>query len=381
MLICDAGTSYMSEMIFFNQRYLTDAKVQQRLQECAPHHDWCAMSSTVTFYPRTSGMYCRHGHNTLPFKTQICDALYARMPIDFTMSESFSDVCDQRCLDLWARFQHQPWIIAWSGGIDSTLIVCSIMRNLGPAQRKNIRIACNEASVYEYPWFFENVIRPNFDTVDASIQFDPMSIGQSLVFNGEPADQLFPGAVLMPMIHSGVDINTDMFKHPTQILNYLERGADRRFAQWFYQCTVDNIKSVDLDLTSYFDFFWWVSFNFNWTGLLLRSVRNRWMDIGSIEPYRQQFINWYNCQSYQAWAINNRQQLISHSVGDYKKPFKDYIYEFTRDHYYHRFKLKTTSTSIASTKASWIAILDDWTLLTADQMDQVLDLLPDHVEK
>ena len=202
-----------------------------------------------------------------------------------------------------------------------------------------------------------------------------------MIINGEPCDELFPGAVLLPMIHQGIDLNTSMFKHPQGIIDYLEQGADKKFSQWFYEQTTTNIKSTDLDLNSYFDFFWWVAFNFNWVGVLLRSIRNRWSQSGSAITFRDQFFHWFNSDAYQTWALNNRRQLVSYTVGDYKKVCKDYIYDFTKDPYYHRFKIKTTSTSVNFVDHPWVAILDDWTLLTQDQMGTVLDLLPEHVEQ
>ena len=80
-------------------------------------------------------------------------------------TETFEQVTDQRCIDLHRTHWHKPWVVMWSGGIDSTLMLTSILRNISPGDFKNIQVWCNSASVYENPKFFMDHIQPNFEVV------------------------------------------------------------------------------------------------------------------------------------------------------------------------------------------------------------------------
>jgi hypothetical protein len=82
-----------------------------------------------------------------------------------SFDQSFDQVSDQRCLDLRASHWHKPWVVLYSGGVDSMVILISILRTLPPSDFKNIKIWCNNGSIYENPRFFNDYIKPNFECI------------------------------------------------------------------------------------------------------------------------------------------------------------------------------------------------------------------------
>lgn len=370
----------MSNLIFINQAYLKHSAIISRLRECAPQHNWDAMLDTLKVFPRTRNMYCRGGVNVFPFRTDICDVLHARMPDSTNFREqSFAEITDQRCQELCISHGHKPWIIEWSGGIDSTVIITSFMRNLSAAQRQNITVACNAASVYEYPWFYENVIKPNFAITNTTITQDPQRVTNYFVITGEMGDQIYPGGIWPIVLQGGFDVNQNMFSSPDDLIAQLTKWANAKFAHWFYEQTITNIRSVDLPLRNYYDFYWWVSFNFIWTGIMLRGLRGAWAPNVSVKHFLDTVINWYDYPEYQVWSLSCPGPL-THTLGGYKHSSKEYIYSYTNDLYYLKFKVKVFSTSTHMDKTSWIGMTNDLKLLTLDDLPEILDLLPGLVQ-
>ena len=59
--------------------------------------------------------------------------------------------------------------VMWSGGIDSTLIIVALIKNLSPTELKNITICCNNYSIIENPIFYKNYINNKFSTISSSV--------------------------------------------------------------------------------------------------------------------------------------------------------------------------------------------------------------------
>jgi len=325
-------------------------------------------------------MYCRSTVNVLPFESTICDMLGTRMPdLHNPAVTDFNAITDQRCLDIWTRVGHRPWTVAWSGGIDSTAIVVSLLRNLRRDQLDQISIACNTASIYEYAWFYHHYIRPNFRTVPAYSILEPETVQGCVVINGNPADQMFPSGGILAMIQSGIDVDQNMFTYPDALIRYVADRTTDRAAKWLYDRVVASIRAQDLDLHTYSDMFWWAQFNFNWTGMLIKLAKKPWLDQGNLRPYLDTVVNWFDTPDYQRWAWQCRGRNIARHLGAYKQSIKDYIFDYTQDQYYWKFKTKTGSSSIRLPAGAGACVLSDWTVLSDQDIPKILDLLPAHL--
>merc|ERR1719361_2100516 len=115
--------------------------------------------------------------------------------------------------------------VLWSGGIDTTSLVCAFIRISGGSHvDKRIIIRYAERSIKEYPWFFDNVIQKHFPRVQVIMgHVRDVINGKNYVVTGDPADMLF-GTFLM----------AQAFKGP------FVRNADGR--------TVENVMSYKLEV-------------------------------------------------------------------------------------------------------------------------------------
>lgn len=348
-------------------------------------HDWQALKDHRKFDPGTPSLYCRAGLDNMPFRNNILDRLDMAPPYyDPNFTQTFSQVTDSRCFDLWQTRFDRPWVIYWSGGIDSTVVVSSILKNLPKSMRENISIACNRGSIAEYPWFYFEYIEPNFQVIDSSISVD--SQDQSCYsINGDPADQLFAGSISQSMLlDDSTMMNKNLMSDPDSLLSYIEKLTSKRFSHWYYERIVENIQSINVPVITYHDFFWWTFFNHSWISTKMRVLHlSSWGKLGNANPCFDRFINWFDTEDYQKWSMvsNIHDKKYGKDLGAYKQAAKDYIYSINKDAYYQKFKTKTSSGSHYTDVQPWICMLDDLSLLTLDDIDLVLELLPDHINR
>jgi len=335
-------------------------------------------------------IYNRIGLNTLPFKTDIVDQLNTVAPAyNPNFTDTFSNVTDQRFHELWQTRQDLPWLLFWSGGIDSTVMLASVIKNTTPEDRQRITVACNNTSIAEHPQFFKNYIKPNFQLVNSSnIKLSSQVLSQYHVLDGGAGDPLYCGRFHhLDYVQPGL-LDQNCYTNPDPLINLLAQTADndQEFGRWFYEATIKNIRSTNIPVETYRDFFWWTYFNFAWTGIKLRGAQHLVDSTpGTFCQFLSNYVQWFESDGYQQWSMNNNQAGVKYgtTLGEYKLVAKKYIYDLDHNEYYLKFKQKTDSLSISTssltTPDTWLCMLDDYTKLNLQSdRDQINELLPAH---
>lgn len=375
----------MTAIAYINHRQLTSRSCWPILSQY-PQHRWQEFFKLHKFNEGIDSNYVRLGKNTLPFK----NTHSRRAPVyNANFTQTFADVTDARFQQLRTSHWDKPWLVMWSGGVDSTVILTSILKNTTVEDRTNIHVACNRISVYEYPEFYHRHILPNFRIIDSSaISIDSNLLEQYYIIDGEPADQLFVAGTAQNILFSDPDILTnDVRSNPDQLLSILAKIVDQSFAQWFYEIIMENINSTNIPVETYYDFFWWCAFNLIWDSIHLRSLATQTdTSTDSVQLYLNNFKHWYSTDEYQHWSMTNNvySKCDLSRISGNKQPAKEYIYEYTNDPYYYMFKLKLYSTGHQRNQyiAPWFCLLDDHTRLYLDRdLEQILQLLPSHINE
>jgi hypothetical protein len=374
----------MTNIIYIDQRQLEDRRMPH--MSSFSNYNWDRFLKVKEVNQHANSLYWRKGINNFPFKNTIVDKWGFGMPdYDLTFNLDFASITNQRACDLAKTKNDKPWLILYSGGIDSTTIVVALLKNLSKNDLTNITIACNQLSIAENPRFFYDYIEPNFTTIDSTnLIFGSELLKKYYIFDGEPADQLY-GLGVRTLAEDGGKIATKDFRQdPDELLKIFGRQMDKETAIWYYESIRANIESTDVPLSSYYDFVWWMNFNFMWPSIVLRSMHifQTRSNSSSTKEYLDNFIPWYNTQDYQLWAMNNHLGVrYGITMAQRKLASKKYIYEFNQDEYYFNFKLKTTSIGREFTrKDPWFALTNNDERLYLDtDLDLILELLPDHI--
>jgi hypothetical protein len=378
----------MSKIILAN-RYELDHPILWNVYNQYPQHDWQSFINVSKYNNWSEGNLPRAGLNNFPFKNEISKLPGFGMPeYNPQFSMSFDQVTDLRFHQLQKDYSDKTWLVQWSGGVDSTLIVASILKNLSPNNYDQIVIACNRQSVYENPLFFYNYIEPNFKLIDSSnLKYDYNLFNDYLVITGEPGDELcMPEQPSNLLFFQEFDNHKrDFRKDPDRLLSYISSFSGMQTAKWFYERVIENIDSVNIPMETYYDFFWWAGFNYYWIDNMHIMSTNQEIERSatSLNLIFNKLAHWYNTTEYQQWAMVTR-RAGSHygsDLGGYKLALKEYIYSVDHNEYYLKFKTKSISSTRHVIPRTWFCILDDLTRLSLDKdLDQILELLPDFIQ-
>ncbi len=286
----------------------------------------------------------RTGTIRFPFRT----ASLFPMPEFRPQPKTYREICDERARELLSRAEKLDVTLYafWSGGIDSTLVVASLLKNATPEQRENIVVLLSEDSIAEYPLFYEKFIRGNLRRESSSIF--PYLLGSKHLFvNGEHNDQLFGSDIVAQFIarcgaeHIHKPFNPDLFTS-----FYGEKLSDMETAR-FYVGMFERLKAAaPMPLESNYDMFWWINFAVKWQTVYTRTLaytarRNR--DKITKEYTSTYYEPFYNTEDFQLWSMNNLDKKIKDSWTTYKWTAKDAIYEITKDADYRDNKKKLGS--------------------------------------
>lgn len=366
--------------------YIRQQKIPQsltkKIQQLDSKYDYESMLKVLALTSQQS-FYNRAGDNTLPFcfDNQIIDI---SIPAgDCSFKKTFEEITDQRCMELLEQCNDRPWIVSWSGGIDSTVILASLLKNASKSQLDNVIVSCNNLSVLENPVFFHNHVLPNFKIINGTSPHLEKFLDNHYIIDGNPADLLQGSGLGLLAQNSGLDLGQPWQQQSGPLNDFLSDQIGKTAANWLYSRISQNILSLSdhtlIDTLA--DWFWWINFNWKWVGDCWYIVSCQ--DLDNITPCFTSFKNWYDTEDYQQWSINyGRYSLVNDgpSPGDYKKSSKQYIYDYDGNQYYYRFKTKTHSTARVELQQPWLCMLNDGTTLSAEQdLDLILELLPAHL--
>jgi hypothetical protein len=366
------------KIIQINGSELNHEKILPFLNNGWPQHNWQHLKDCYKTTDTHNIVTQRIGHNIFPFCTDTIDSCNIKPPdYDGTFTETFNDITDKQCQQWLQEKTDRPWLIYWSGGIDSTVIVASILKNTSPADRENIYIACNRASIYESPRFFYNHVQPNFKLIPTPDPGKQPLHEQYHVIDGEFGDHLYCGGNGWELFQSSPDSMVLNVRHnPDLLLNHFATKTNKNFAVWYYECLLDNVNSTNIPVETYHDFCWWIFFNYHYTSSYIKIKRDTFTN--NYSP------RWFATDDYQQWAMNNNQLGTKYTLNrsDNKLASKQYIYDFDRDDYCRLFKTKSLSVQVFNQPEimKFFCTLDDYSTLYLDRdLDRILELLPDYI--
>jgi len=267
-------------------------------------------------------------------------------------TKTLEDVCNERATELLQRAEKLgvQLCVFWSGGIDSTLVLVSLLKNATATQKKSIVVLLSNVSIMENPNFFRYYIRGQLQTVP-SMSFRFIVGVKCLITNGELGDQVFGSNIssqsLMKMF--GNSIIHQPYRRDI-LFQFYNLNLDNEKITNFYLDLFDRLMSVaPIPIKTYFEYFWWLIFNLEWQGVFMRILsftpEQNAYNI-TLEYFRTNINPFFGTDEFQLWSMNNLDKRIKDTWESFKWPAKDIIYAFTGDEQYHYNKLKQNSVSI-----------------------------------
>lgn len=355
---------------------------------------------------------------TMPWPQEIIPK-YQLETYDPTYTADFSDTTDAVAQGFRKRIveKNEKFAIMYSGGIDSTIMVIALLRNLGIEELKNITLATNMSAAVENPDFWRKHVYGKFNLIDSTTHKydDTIRLGYTPI-TGDDGDCIFGTMFGLNLYHNwealafANDFSEESRNNIRQLMpsfndpgvhfsNFKDiliaycgtKNTQPGFGRRMYEKFALNVMTAGAPVYSLHDFFWWLIFNVKMLNCGVRGAIY-YNDTLDQETAIHRIENWYNDPLYQQWAMNNNGNgtKIGHSAATYKQAGRDYIYEFDRNPWYRTFKLKLESmgnvslgqrvdhTSPFGTPGSRFGLTKDYELLSIDSPD-VQDYIRHHL--
>lgn len=241
--------------------------------------------------------------------------------------------------------------LAWSGGIDSTLCLCSLIS--AGIESDQLTVSLNNDGIRENPFFYNNFILPNYQLV-SSEKFSQILKYRKLdgiFINGDPADALLGIDMAIPMYKK---FGKEFLKLPCtrkNITNYFtSAGMNQKSADCWYDFFMFSSSCSPRSLETVYDFSWWCTFNHRWQ-TANEKIRTRYeTDI--------EYLKFFNNDDFINWSVNQSfPEVLHHS--DFKKSFKEIIFKFDKNREYFEKKIKLESVSNNVLSGNFSAVLND----------------------
>lgn len=303
---------------------------------------------------------------------------------DPTFSLTFGEVSDLVACSLRDRINqnNEKFAIMWSGGIDSTVVLVALLKNLTQEELKNVAVCTSISAIIEYPNFYNDHIVGKFKLLDSfTLKYDDLIrqgyspitadegdcifgtfFGLQLYYNWKMYANML-SADSRHHISTIIDKVTDPTVHWTQfkdlLIEYFQLvpnqdfpypampEVDKNFGRLLYEKFELNIKTTQVPINSLHDFFWWLIFNVKYLNCAVRGGLY-FNDTLPPKDSVESIVNWYSFPQYQLWSManNNNGTKIKLNAASYKWAAREYIYDFDKNPYYKHFKLKLESMGI-----------------------------------
>jgi hypothetical protein len=274
-------------------------------------------------------------------------------------TRTLEELCDIRARSLIA--ENKPIAVYWSGGIDSTLVLVSLLKAGVPFDQ--LTVVLSSFSIVEYKSFYNNHIKDKLNVRKVGPSIYPYIKTNELIVTGEHGDQVF-----------GSD-NAGLYKNDFD--NLFTETWQEGFRRRVKSNKADEIleplmKKAPFEIKNAFDGYWWYNITCKWQHVSLRMTSH----MKDIPAFLSVVRHFFNTPEFQLWSMNeqnHRTLKIKNTWNSYKFEAKRLIREFDGNEDYEREKLKIGSLPTYIVKP-FIFLFEDYTRITCDQdMKTMLD--------
>lgn len=260
-----------------------------------------------------------------PYKFTIRDDCL--MPTKIT-NLGFEEVCLDRLRQL-KQMNKTNWVILWSGGIDSSLVLRLFLEHHNDF---SFSVMLSDASIQTFPEMYRELLQRNINLIPITKYFE--LVNKVTYLNGGAADPL-------------------TFQHHNFMENFKPNITIDEFYsvyKWFLKSKNLARFHIEMILSScpykleYFcDLAWWYSFNFRWQGVHISHSIN----FQDQNRYFKKAVElFYTGELFQRWSLSTYQDRRIDDLRDIKSPLKKYLYALGDKEYAKRIS-KTRSHTLA----------------------------------
>jgi len=282
----------------------------------------------------------RYGDNDL---FPLNDVHYNCKPTTFdpNFNESFSDIADQRAIQLIQKAikEDKDLMVKFSGGIDSTTVLCAILKWIPDHYKSRFYVALTTESIFENLQLFIDHIQ-HLNIVSYMQSLEPDTIDKTIIIDGLLVDGLIGWDRSVYLKENNLPYKQNL----TKLKKYFGDDAD-----WLISYFEEDInKNCPVPIKTIYEFLWWPPYNGMYTYSHLASYRDNYTLRDSLanKPHDPQYIDnmllnhtimFFNDLKFDKWALVNlgKPTMVDSSVNhiSHKIMAKQYISDFTKKPY------------------------------------------------
>jgi len=299
------------------------------------------------FFAANLSLTDRYQTTQLPIQTNILDV--CKPPAFVKQTLEYDEICLFRAKQLMnhAINTNRKLFIMYSGGIDSSAIICSFLLACTPDEIKNnIVVGLSESSIKENPILYKKFIVGKFERVSSNVFSYYLGHPDYITINGEGNDQLFGSDLIQSLtLRFGEGIlhtpRTDAIIYDCFNNGSISAKTCDKFIEVFNKAT----SRAPVGIDTVFHYFWWINFQYKWHNVYMRMLSfAKAENVSAIKP-NDNYFSFFQTDEFQLWTLNNTNSLIKDTWKSYKYVCKDFIYSVTNDANYRDRKSKFGSLS------------------------------------
>jgi hypothetical protein len=263
---------------------------------------------------------------------------------------TFSHCLDEVVTEILHTHKNSKIYLAWSGGVDSTTLVCAMLRNATKDMLDRVTILCSNDSVLENQYFFYRIIKPMLQVADINeFKIDSQFVSNgSIMMDGECGNQINLGYWTYDLISSD---QWDLLEAPFKdapLHKIMGVDANSPGLKNLQEILFDSAESAPVDIKTVYDLAWWSNFNFKLDYVMYRKAMPTYTKhLTQSETkifFEKNLVHAYAHTLMQQWAMSSLLQRRTFDRSKTAKYFqKDYIYQIDKNPYYFRFKPEQSS--------------------------------------
>ena len=286
------------------------------------------------------------------------------LPALTTTTNNFADVMDKiaerYCQDIVAT-DKIPYLY-WSGGIDSTSILVSLLKNNNQNFLNRLVILLNQESINENAYFYYQFIQGKLQEQDCdSFEINADNYTTISLLDGDAGNQCMgSGAINQIAYTQQYELLDDPWSD-----SFLKRINFNN--KTLLAIVNDSINAAPIPVNTGHDYLWWINFNFKFDDVLLNKCVSYFKNLTAAQSkyfFENNLFRFYQQADMQVWSLLTT-DLRREKLKITPKYFpKQYIYEFDRNDLWFSNKIESKSGAYTawthSTTSPVFAIDSNW---------------------
>lgn len=236
--------------------------------------------------------------------------------------------------------------LCWSGGVDSTAILVSLLKVGSLEFLKKLVVLYNTNSINENSYFYYNFIENRLTAEDIDdFKITGENYNKIMIIDGEFGNQIMNHNYCTNLIYSGrYDLLDDPWKTNKE-LSTLLFNVDNEFSN---QLILDSVPHSPVPVETGFDLLWWMNFNFKFDNIVLRKIEPYTHNLTAEQTetfWNEGLVRFFTHPDMQIWSLLTTNQRREGLKITPKYVPKKYIFDFDHNEFWFYNKREEVSRS------------------------------------